>query len=235
MIGVTALVEYFDSDSNRLLSIVYSEGLTSEGSKQISVPPADSNFEAKKPISAGELYELMGISETTVSHCPARAVLKLLDLRFADDTSDHWEAKVWLSDPVLDEGPQFFKIPCGQLAFPFSIHISLSVDSAGHVKKLSADQPIDSTSSTCLLTGFQQWLFYPARRSDVPVGSTIDLLFRIQSGSDTGWYYPSRSEVKAPLVIVDVFPEKDVPGKWRVWYGDRPVSKNAVVVTQPTR
>jgi hypothetical protein len=183
-----------------------------------------------EPLNEGQKYNLMGIGETTTGQCPTRAELTLLRIRFSDHTVKNWESPGWRSDPVLKEGPQFFTLPCGKLHPRYSTYVGLNIDSGGHVEDISVDKSLDDASRACLLAELRKWSFYPAQHDGKLIDSVLHILFQIEADSDSGWYYPSRSEVTEPLVLVDVFPEKDVPGKWIVWYGDRPVSRSAVVI-----
>lgn len=224
---ITAMIDYFDSNDHRIFSVVYYAEPETDVNRDDSTPPTESPEGLKGPVDPGQAHLLSTVSWMTTSQCPKYAKLELLSLEYTDHTAIHWEEKEWISNPVLDDSPQYFPLPCGRLTPGYSRHIAVKVDATGQVKDFSSDEPIDSKSRTCLLGQLLQWRYHPALRNGRPVEATIPILLRVQP-PNTDWHSVSAAELTHPLVIVDIFPEPDVPEKWRVWYGDRPASRVAV-------
>jgi hypothetical protein len=229
VISVTTLAEYFGASNERLLSVVYYAEPESHVNADQSVPPSDNPVGLESPIGPHDSHLVTGISLMTTSTCPSYAEVKLVSVEYADHSSAHWEALEWDSTAVLNDSPQYFPIPCGQLAPGFSNHIDLHLDAKGHMEDFSSDAVLDPESKKCLIGEFRQWSFLPALHSGRPVESTVPTLLRVHPPG-TDWHSVSGSQVTHPLVIVDIFPEPDVQGKWRVWYGNGPASRWAVSI-----
>lgn len=233
VVRIAFLVEYFDSEGKSLFSVVYATQTTAYSIHDVDPFLGEVAEQLKAPIGPGQTHDVQGYSPMTSSRCPASSELKFLSLTYADGSRARWSAPQWRSGPVLYDSPLFFPIPCGHLTPGFSSLIAMQVDSKGRVKNISSREALDAVTMQCLSGHLTQWIFYPALQTGTPTESTIDILFRVDS-LNTDWS-PATPEVRQALVAVDVVPQREVPGKWVVYYGIQPTSRTAVVISSKPR
>ncbi len=227
--SVRALMEYYDSNGQSVLSVTYAAGQLEPQASEESLPNQESSDMLKAPIPPGGTYYLSGINSLTTTRCPKHSQLRLVRIHYADGTDIRWSTENWASNAVLRDSPMFSNLPCDHLKPGFSTHLQLQIGSNGRVGTITTATQVPSDSMKCLKDEFEQWTFSPAVVNGRAVRASLDMLLRVQP-PNANWHVVDPAEVPDTLVVVDVFPEPELPNKWRVWYGDRPASRLAIML-----
>lgn len=139
--SVLVLAEYLDAGDQHILTSIY------YGQNNSEARPLRSQLGLGvlkiEPIEPGHNQGISDVSEIASPHCPARAKITRVDLKFDDGSSWSKSSADWRTDPAIREtrDTSLLKFP-GDLPYSFSAIVSIDGQGRATVTQTNADSQV---------------------------------------------------------------------------------------------
>jgi hypothetical protein len=220
--ALALIVEYADNEGRTVERIPLIAG-TEEAIKTFRPPfSSETDIRPEFPVNAGDSVRLQAASTDGIrtANCPSSARITYSMIRYASGDTKTLSIKDWQLDPRPRMIPMVEQFPIEILQPPVVFLTSVKINASGLVSDvISMGQGQEPIVKTIRRQMQQGWKFHPALRAGQPVDSELTVLFRVHTEMTAS--FPETKPLLSPVVLVELFPDKQNPGKLAVAYGGR--------------